>query len=640
MFSFMHAHPPARASARTSPGDANWLPVTQRGDAVERGADMLADRATATPGARGRRLRPSQSWAAGRAAGAGVVPSAGGRPLEPGVRAGMESSFGHDFSTVRVHSGDEASLMAQRVQARAYAVGHDIVLGAGEAVGGDAGRCLLAHELAHVVQYDLSGRAVLARTTPPTAPPPVAGSSIQYEETPLPGGRVRMRAWGRVGDPVARSGYEGKWPGPGEVGLEGMDRWHLAGPDATGGEMGIAYTPKNFNIGKTATVENVLRNARGYMRAVGGDVYFDFTADCRIVGEHEGVSIRVVEDVHWQIDGRLYGGNNVIQILDEHAVVPTMPPASAPTPSPAQSTQGPGTAGPEPTSTTPTPKSPTAPEGGGGEISTLEPTGGPSGTAVPTPTGATPTAPVEEPVTAGPAASGTGLVVTTLVTLGAGSGDQPLRREAPRSRSARLSEWAGQRVSCRTSRKRSSPCTEAGVTIPRHDPPSKRTLSWCTALASSTSGTARLGPYVRCTSSRRWTISARTLVRHPGTTTRPTLRSIQRSVGHLPRTSGLRGFDPDLAGAAYRRGWWLGPTNPDRRGWWLGPTNPDRRGWWLGPTNPDRHRWVRPMNRDRRGTAAPKRVTLLSRPRRQHQTPLLFPKRLHERRSLRRAAPV
>jgi hypothetical protein len=358
MCSFIHAHRPARSSGQSFPGNADWLPMTQRGDAVERGADMLADRATATPGTR-RRLRPSQSWAAGRAAGAGVVPSAGGRPLEPGVRAGMESSFGHDFSTVRVHSGDEASLMARRMRARAYAVGHDIVLGAGEAASGDAGRRLLAHELAHVVQYDLSGRAVLARTTPPTAPPPVA-AVIQYEETPLPGGRVRMRAWGRVGDPVARSGYEGKWPGPGEVGLEGMDRWHLAGPDATGGEIGIAYTPKNFNIGKTATIENVLRNARGYMRAVGGEVYFDFTADCRIVGEHQGVSIRVVEDVHWQIDGRLSGGNNIIQILDEHAVVPAMPSVTpaAPTPSPAQITQAPGTAMPEPTPTKPASQSP------------------------------------------------------------------------------------------------------------------------------------------------------------------------------------------------------------------------------------------------------------------------------------------
>ncbi len=131
---------------------------------------MLADRAIATPATRRPRLRPSQSWRADPTAGAGAVPSAGGRPLEPAVRAGMESSFGHDFSRVRVHSGYEASVMAQRMQARAYTVGHDIVLGSGEAVTGDAGRRLLAHELAHVVQYDLSNRAVLARLPPPEVP--------------------------------------------------------------------------------------------------------------------------------------------------------------------------------------------------------------------------------------------------------------------------------------------------------------------------------------------------------------------------------------------------------------------------------------------------------------------------------------
>ena len=174
MSSFMHAHRPARSSGRTSPGDARWLPVTQRGDALERGADVLADRAaraSAASTARRPLLRPSQGWGVDHAGGAGVVPPGGGRPLEPAVRAGMESSFGWDFSRVRLHRGDEASSMAQRMQARAYAVGHDIVLGGGEMIVGAAGRRLLAHELAHVVQYDLSGRAVLAREPSPGGAP-------------------------------------------------------------------------------------------------------------------------------------------------------------------------------------------------------------------------------------------------------------------------------------------------------------------------------------------------------------------------------------------------------------------------------------------------------------------------------------
>ena len=143
MVSFMHTHRPARSSGRTSPGDASWLPVTQRGDARERDADMLADRTARAPAAstaRRPQLRPSPNQGRDHAGGAGAVPPGGGRPLEPAVRGGMESSFGWDFSGVRVHSGDEASSMAQRMQARAYTVGHDIVLGRGELiVGAQAG---------------------------------------------------------------------------------------------------------------------------------------------------------------------------------------------------------------------------------------------------------------------------------------------------------------------------------------------------------------------------------------------------------------------------------------------------------------------------------------------------------------------
>jgi hypothetical protein len=248
----------------------------------------------------------------------------------------MESSFGHDFSRVRVHSGPEASSMAQRMQARAYTVGHDVVLGPGEAVTGSAGRTLLAHELAHVIQYDLSGRAVLARQTPPGAPAPVRAVS-HYEETLLPGGRVRIRAWGRVGDPIDRPGLEKKFPEPGKAGLPGYDRWHLAGPNATGAEEGIAYAPKNFNVGKTAEVENVIRRARTAAQEQGGEVFFDFEAECRIVGEYEGVSIRVVENARWQAEVRAAGSDRLVTILNERAAVSAVPhpqaiPKVAPTP--------------------------------------------------------------------------------------------------------------------------------------------------------------------------------------------------------------------------------------------------------------------------------------------------------------------
>jgi hypothetical protein len=76
-----------------------------------------------------------------------------GRPLDSGVRRAMEARFDHDFSRVRVHTDATAAESALRLGARAYTVGNEIVFGAGgEPSSTAAGRRLLAHELAHVVQ--------------------------------------------------------------------------------------------------------------------------------------------------------------------------------------------------------------------------------------------------------------------------------------------------------------------------------------------------------------------------------------------------------------------------------------------------------------------------------------------------------
>jgi hypothetical protein len=76
-----------------------------------------------------------------------------GQPLDPATRAFMEPRFGHDFSRVRVHSDAAAEQSAREVSAYAYTVGLDIAFGAGQyAPATLAGRWLLAHEFAHVVQ--------------------------------------------------------------------------------------------------------------------------------------------------------------------------------------------------------------------------------------------------------------------------------------------------------------------------------------------------------------------------------------------------------------------------------------------------------------------------------------------------------
>ncbi|HEU4561274.1 MAG TPA: DUF4157 domain-containing protein [Longimicrobium sp.] len=94
------------------------------------------------------------------AAGPAVAPASvqdvlasAGRALDAPVRAAMEPRFGHSFASVRVHDDARAADSAREVGALAYAVGDHLVFGAGRfRPHTPAGRHLLAHELAHVVQ--------------------------------------------------------------------------------------------------------------------------------------------------------------------------------------------------------------------------------------------------------------------------------------------------------------------------------------------------------------------------------------------------------------------------------------------------------------------------------------------------------
>lgn len=89
-----------------------------------------------------------------------VLTSSGGQPLDPLTRQFMESRFGYEFSHVRVHAGACAARSARALQARAYTVGTNIVFAKGRYhPHTSAGKYLLAHELAHVVQQSRGGTA-------------------------------------------------------------------------------------------------------------------------------------------------------------------------------------------------------------------------------------------------------------------------------------------------------------------------------------------------------------------------------------------------------------------------------------------------------------------------------------------------
>lgn len=82
-----------------------------------------------------------------------VVSSGGGQALDAGTRAEMEGRLGHDFSDVRVHTGDAAHASAESVSAHAYTVGNNIVFQRDRYdPSSQEGKTTLAHELTHVVQ--------------------------------------------------------------------------------------------------------------------------------------------------------------------------------------------------------------------------------------------------------------------------------------------------------------------------------------------------------------------------------------------------------------------------------------------------------------------------------------------------------
>lgn len=76
-----------------------------------------------------------------------------GQPLDAATRGAAERHLGADLSRVRIHSDAGAGESARSIAARAYSVGPHVVFAPGRyAPATAAGRALLLHELAHVVQ--------------------------------------------------------------------------------------------------------------------------------------------------------------------------------------------------------------------------------------------------------------------------------------------------------------------------------------------------------------------------------------------------------------------------------------------------------------------------------------------------------
>lgn len=125
----------------------------------------------------------------------------GGSPLSDETRTAMESSFGTDFSGVRVHTNSGAVQMNQELGAQAFTHGSDVYFNSGKYnPGSTEGNRLLGHELTHVVQQGHSlNRRVQRRRVPANselsaALPITLSNTSLYAEIGM--ARVLSRAWG------------------------------------------------------------------------------------------------------------------------------------------------------------------------------------------------------------------------------------------------------------------------------------------------------------------------------------------------------------------------------------------------------------------------------------------------------------
>ena len=158
------------ARAREAEREGDITKATRRGAGREQDPRVAAEASRALAAGQPEKLRPGAVLHLQRAAGnagvarllgddrepespvKGIVGHDAGAPLDGAARQRMEASFGEDFSDVRIHSGSSAAASAQAVNAHAYTVGNDIVLGDGQTPGSPAHERTLAHELTHVVQ--------------------------------------------------------------------------------------------------------------------------------------------------------------------------------------------------------------------------------------------------------------------------------------------------------------------------------------------------------------------------------------------------------------------------------------------------------------------------------------------------------
>jgi len=141
--------------------------VSKPGDPDEQEASRMADAVVRMPNGSSFQARERQASTPPERPGP-VASQATGRPLDRATRAFFEPRLGFDLGRVRILVDSQAARSAERLQARAFTIGNQIVFGRNAyEPQNSTGRALLAHELVHVARHSATRPAQVFRSEGP-----------------------------------------------------------------------------------------------------------------------------------------------------------------------------------------------------------------------------------------------------------------------------------------------------------------------------------------------------------------------------------------------------------------------------------------------------------------------------------------
>jgi len=168
------------------------LTIGSSNDPLEREADRVAAQVMAAPAHPAVGVAPPhiQRSPGSMAQGIGLAPASvdrvlasPGSPLDSALQQDMGDRLNHDFSSVRVHTDTVAALSAHTLNAAAYTVGQHVIFNANRYLPNtSAGRWLIAHELAHVVQQSAWASPYLVRSVDDWLASSINLSTLSYTQ--------------------------------------------------------------------------------------------------------------------------------------------------------------------------------------------------------------------------------------------------------------------------------------------------------------------------------------------------------------------------------------------------------------------------------------------------------------------------